>query len=62
MGAGSLFFFLALAILVWGLDKPQRALSLLAVPLLLLPSLFLSLLAWAQPKRPQFPGRRISGD
>jgi hypothetical protein len=62
MGAGSAFFFLAVAILVWGLDKPQRGLSLLAVPLLLLPSVILSLLARAQPKRPQLAGRRISGD
>ena|SRR6202035_4359294 len=53
MGAGSLLFFLAIAILVWGLDKPQRGLSLLAVPILLLPSLILSLRATAQPNRPE---------
>jgi hypothetical protein len=60
MGAGSLLFFLAIAILLWGLDKPQRGLSLLAVPLLLLPSVILSWLARAQPNNPQFLGKGIS--
>lgn len=60
MGAGWVLFFLAIAILDWGVDKPERGLTLLAVPLLFLPALILAWRARAQPKRPPFSRRETS--
>jgi hypothetical protein len=56
-GTGSVLFFLGIAILGWGVDKPERGLTLLAVPLLVLPGLILSLRARAQSRRPRFSRR-----
>jgi hypothetical protein len=62
MGIGWVLFFLAIVILDWGVDEPQRGLTLLAVPLLLLPALILSLRERAQPKGPQFSVRESSSE
>ncbi len=60
LGGGSMLLFLAIAGLAWGVDKPQRGLSLLAFVLLLVPSLILLLRARAQPNVAAVRGPRIS--
>ncbi len=59
LGGGSMLLFLGIAVLVWGVGKPQRGLSLLAVVLLFVPSLNLLFRARAQPKVGAVRARRI---
>ncbi len=61
-GGASLLFFLAIAVAAWGVDKPQRGLSLLAFAMLTLPSVILYLRSTAQPKRPPVAGRMTSSE